>query len=320
MRVFENISDTIGGTPLIKLRKVPSDCKARILLKCEFFNPLSSVKDRIAKSMIDDAEAAGKLKPGMKIVEPTSGNTGIGLAFIAAERGYPITLVMPETMSIERRILLRMLGAEIVLTPGPKGMTGASLVAKRIVEADSNAFMPSQFSNPANPRVHHKTTAEEIWNDTDGKIDIFISGVGTGGTITGVGENLRAKKAGLRIVAVEPTESPVLSGGSPSPHKIQGIGAGFVPEVLNTKIYDEVVKVSSDDALEMARKVIAAEGIPLGISSGAAVKAAIEVGSRPENAGKIIVAIAASSTERYLSTVLAEKARAEVTSLPVQQI
>jgi cysteine synthase A len=320
MRVFESITETIGNTPLVKLGKLPVECKAQILVKCEFFNPLGSVKDRIAKAMIDDAEAKGKLKPGMRIVEPTSGNTGIGLAFIAAARGYPITLVMPETMSMERRILLRMLGADIVLTPGPKGMNGASIVAKRMVEADSSAFMPSQFTNPANPRIHHKTTAEEIWNDTNGAVDILVAGVGTGGTITGVGENLRAKKSGVGIVAVEPSESPVLSGGSPSPHKIQGIGAGFVPEILNTKIYDEVVKVSSEEALEMARKVIASEGLPVGISSGAVIKAAIEVGSRPQNAGKIIVVIAASSTERYLSTLLAEKARGEVAALPVEPV
>ncbi len=320
MKVFHNIVDTVGNTPLVRLNKLPKDCKAEIFVKCEFFNPLSSVKDRIAKAMIDEAEASGKLKHGMRIIEPTSGNTGIGLAFIAAARGYPITLVMPETMSMERRILLRMLGADIVLTPGPKGMTGASIVAKRMVEAGNDAFMPSQFANPANPRIHHQTTAEEIWNDTDGTIDILVAGVGTGGTITGVGENLKQKKPALRVVAVEPAESPVLSGGAPSPHKIQGIGAGFVPEILNTKIYDEIVKVSSEEALEMARKLIAAEGLPVGISSGAAVKAAFEVGSRSENAGKRIVVIAASATERYLSTLLAEKARAEVSALPVEQV
>lgn len=320
MRIFDDISQTIGNTPLIRLRKIPAECKAEIYLKCEFFNPLSSVKDRIGKAMLDAAEISGKLKPGMRIVEPTSGNTGIGLAFVAAARGYPITLVMPETMSMERRILLRMLGADLVLTPGPKGMTGASLVAKRIVDSDPNAFMPSQFSNPANPKIHHKTTAEEIWADTDGRIDILVAGVGTGGTITGVGENLRAKKSSLHIVAVEPAESPVLSGGSPAPHKIQGIGAGFVPEVLNPSIYNEVVKVASEDAMIMARQVISTEGIPVGISSGAAIKAAIEVGMRPENAGKVIVLIAASSTERYLSTLLAEKAKSEVMALPVEQI
>ncbi len=319
-KIYENISETVGNTPLVRLRNLPSSCRAKIAVKCEFFNPMSSVKDRIALSMINQAEKSGSLKAGMRIIEPTSGNTGVGLAFIAAARGYSITLVMPETMSMERRILLRMLGAEIVLTPGAKGMNGAIQVAKKLLAETPDSYMPQQFENPANPRIHYETTAEEIWRDTQGEVDIFVAGVGTGGTITGVGENLRSKKPGIKIFAVEPAESPVLSGGTPSPHKIQGIGAGFVPAILNTKIYDEVIKVSSEDALKMARSVAVGEGIPLGISSGAAVQAAIEIGSRPENAGKLIVVIAASSMERYLSTLLAETARNEVSGLAVTQI
>ncbi len=319
-KIYDNIAQTVGNTPIVRLSKLPKECLAQIAVKCEFFNPMSSVKDRVAVSMIDDAEKAGKLTSGMRIIEPTSGNTGIGLAFVAAARGYSITLVMPETMSVERRILLRMLGAEIVLTPGPKGMNGAIQVARKLVAETPNSFMPQQFENAANPRIHYQTTAEEIWRDTHGAIDIFVAGVGTGGTITGVGENLREKKPSIKIVAVEPAESPVLSGGSASPHKIQGIGAGFVPAILNTKIYDEVVQVSSEDALATARQVTALEGIALGISGGAAVKAAIEIGKRPENAGKLIVLIAASSTERYLSTMLAEVARNEVMNIAVTQI
>jgi len=319
-KIYESITETIGNTPLVRLRGLTRGLGADVVVKLECFNPLSSVKDRMSVAMIEDAERSGKLKPGMKIIEPTSGNTGIGLAFVAAAKGYPLTIVMPETMSMERRIVLRMLGAEIVLSPGPKGMKGAIAVAQAMLAKENNAFMPQQFANPANPRIHRETTAEEIWRDTAGKVDIVVAGVGTGGTIMGVGEGLRAKKPGVKMVAVEPTESPVLSGGQPGPHKIQGIGAGFVPDILDTKIYDEVIQVSSEEALAMSRRVIAEEGLPVGISSGAAVKAALDLAARPENKGKLIVAILASGLERYLTTMLTEHVRTEMANLPVVQI
>jgi cysteine synthase A len=319
-KIYENIAQTIGNTPLVRLNKMTSECVADVVVKLESFNPMSSVKDRMALAMIEDAEKAGRLKPGMRIVEPTSGNTGIGLAFVAAAKGYPLTIVMPETMSMERRVILRMFGADLVLTPGAKGMKGAIAVARKILEQDPNSFMPQQFANPANPRIHVETTAEEIWRDTQGRVDIVVAGVGTGGTITGVGQGLRAKKPGVRMVAVEPVESPVLSGGQPGPHKIQGIGAGFVPEVLDTKIYEEVIRVSSDEALETSRRVIVEEGVPAGISSGAVVKAALELAKRPENKGKLIVAILASSMERYLSTLLTEHVRTQVANLPITEV
>jgi cysteine synthase A len=316
-KMYDNITQTIGHTPLVKLHKLTEGCVADVAVKLEFFNPMSSVKDRMALAMIEAAEKQGHLKPGMRIIEPTSGNTGIGLAFVAAAKGYPLTVVMPETMSMERRIVLRMFGAQLVLSPAANGMTGALAVAKKLVAEDSNSYMPQQFENPANPLIHFHTTAEEIWNDTQGKVDIVICGVGTGGTITGVGEALKAKKPSVQMIAVEPVESPVLSGGKPGPHKIQGIGAGFVPEILNTKIYSEVIKISSEEALVTSRQLILQEGIPVGISSGAAAKAALQVAARPENKGKLIVAIMPSSLERYLSTLLTENVVEEVKNIAV---
>ena len=318
-KIYANITDTIGNTPLVRLNKVTNGLGAQVALKLEFFNPMSSVKDRMALAMIDDAAARGLLLPGGHIVEPTSGNTGIGLAFVAAARGYKLTVVMPETMSIERRLVLKMLGADIVLTPGPNGMAGAIAVATEYAQK-TGAFMPQQFENPANPAAHTKTTAEEIWADTDGKVAIFVSGVGTGGTITGVGKVLKARSPGVKVVAVEPAESPVLSGGKPAPHKIQGIGAGFVPLILDTNVYDEIMCIDSATALQTARDVIQQEGIPLGISSGATVAAALKLAARPENTGKLIVAIAASGLERYLSTALTENARDEVARIPVTPV
>ncbi len=314
MRVASNITETVGRTPLIKLNKLAAGLPAEIYVKCEFFNPLSSVKDRIGRAMIDAAERDGKLQKDTVIVEPTSGNTGIALAFVAAARGYRCILTMPETMSVERRVLLRMLGAEIVLTPGAKGMRGAIERANEIVsEYGPRGFMPQQFENPANPDIHRRTTAEEIWADTDGQIDAFISGVGTGGTITGVSEVIKARRKILSI-AVEPEASPVISGGQPGPHKIQGIGAGFIPKNLNTSILDDVVKVSNENAFATAQAAATQEGLLVGISSGATLWAALEVAKRPQMAGKKIVVIAASCGERYLSTALAEKARQEVSS------
>jgi cysteine synthase A len=304
MKVAKNILELVGNTPLVQLNRVTQGVNATILAKLEFFNPAHSVKDRIAVSMVDAAEQAGKIKPDTVILEPTSGNTGIGLAMVCAARGYKCAFVMPETMSRERRLLLKAYGAELILTPGPEGMPGAIKKAEDLAAADPRYFIPQQFSNPANPAIHRTTTAEEVWDDTDGKVDIFIAGVGTGGTITGVGEVLKARKPGVQIIAVEPDASPVLSGGQRGPHPIQGIGAGFVPEILNTKIYDEVVRVKNDDAFNLARRMAKEEGILVGISSGAAVWAALEVGRRPENADKVIVVVIPSFGERYLSTPL----------------
>jgi cysteine synthase len=308
-RVYNSITETIGDTPLVRMHRMARDAgvKADILLKLEFFNPLASVKDRIGVSMIEAMEKAGRIKPGKTtLIEPTSGNTGIALAFVAASRGYRLKLVMPESASIERRKMLTFLGAELVLTPAAQGMKGAIATAEELLKTTPNSVMPQQFKNLANPDVHRRTTAEEIWNDTGGNIDFFVAGVGTGGTITGVGQVLKPRKPSLRVVAVEPEESPVLSGGQHTPHKIQGIGAGFVPDILDRSVIDEIVKINSATALEISRALARNEGIPGGISSGAAIAAALEIGKRPENAGKTILAIVPSFSERYLSTVLFE--------------
>ena len=302
--IANNVTELIGNTPLVRLRRVTAGAGAEVLVKLEFQNPGGSVKDRIGLSMIEAAEAAGKLGPDTIILEPTSGNTGIGLAMVAAAKGYRCTLVMPETMSLERRKLLRAYGAELVLTPGSEGMKGAIRTATEMAAADPRYFIPQQFENPANPAVHRRTTAEEIWRDTDGKLDIFVSGVGTGGTLTGVGQVLKERLPGLKIVAVEPADSPVLSGGKPGPHKIQGIGAGFVPAILETGLIDEIIQVTNEEAFAMARRLPREEGLLVGISSGAAVHAALQVAARPENTGKRIVVIIASNGERYLSTAL----------------
>ncbi len=308
-RVYDSITETIGDTPLVRLDKFAREkgIVARLIAKLEFFNPIGSVKDRIGVAMIEAMEAAGEIAPGKTtLVEPTSGNTGIALAFAAAAKGYKLILTMPETMSAERRKMLVLLGAELVLTEGAKGMKGAIAKAEELTRSIPGAVIPQQFENLANPEIHRRTTAEEIWNDTHGEVDILVSGIGTGGTITGAGQVLKARKPGIRIVAVEPETSPVLSGGTPGPHKIQGIGAGFVPKILDTSIYDEIVTVSNEDAVSNARLVARLEGVPVGISSGAALQAAIVVGSRPENAGKNLVVIIPSFAERYLSTVLFE--------------
>ncbi len=304
MKVSKNINSTVGSTPLVRLNTIADGLGAQIFAKLEFFNPLGSIKDRIGVSMIEAAETKGLINPETTIVEPTSGNTGIALAFVCAVKKYSLTLTMPDTMSIERRKLLKHLGANLVLTPGADGIKGAIAKAEKILKNTSNAYMPDQFSNPANPEIHRKTTAEEIWRDTFGNVDIFISGVGTGGTITGVSEVIKSRKPSFKAVAVEPADSPILSGGQPGPHKIQGIGAGFVPDVLNTDIIDDIVTVTNEQAFETARKLAALEGILCGISSGAAVWAAMEMASQVENKGKQIVVILPSTGERYLSTDL----------------
>ncbi len=305
-KIAKSLTDLIGNTPLLELSNYEKslELQAKLVAKLEYFNPLSSVKDRVGFAMIEAGEKAGMITAGTVIIEPTSGNTGVGLAFVAAAKGYRIILTMPETMSMERRNLLSALGAELVLTPGAAGMKGAIAKANELVETIPNAFIPQQFENPANPEIHRQTTAQEIWNDTDGEVDIFVAGIGTGGTITGVGEVLKEKKPGVRIVAVEPEASPVLSGGSPGPHKIQGIGAGFVPEVLNTTIYDEIIKVSNDNAFKTSQSIAQREGLLVGISSGAALYAATELAKRPENKGKTIVVLLPDTGERYLSTGL----------------
>lgn len=304
MRVYQKITDLIGGTPLLELTNYEkaNGLNAKIYAKLEYFNPAGSVKDRIAKAMLDDAEEKGLLKPGAVIIEPTSGNTGVGLASVAASRGYKVILTMPETMSVERRNLLKAYGAELVLTEGAKGMPGAIAKAKELAEQTPNSYIPSQFTNPANPAVHLKTTGPEIWADTDGKVDIFVAGVGTGGTLSGVGAYLKSQNPNVKVVAVEPATSPVLSGSKAGPHKIQGIGAGFVPDTLNTDIYDEILPVQNEDAFATGRALARSEGVLVGISSGAAVFAAAQLAKRPENAGKVIVALLPDTGERYLST------------------
>jgi cysteine synthase A len=307
-RIYESIVDTIGATPLVRIRRLAEDegCGADIVAKLEFFNPLASVKDRIGLAMIAAAEAEGKMGPGSVIVEPTSGNTGIALAFVAAARGYRCILVMPDSMSHERRKMLLLLGAELILTPAAEGINGSIARAQQIVADTPNAFMPQQFENPANPEIHRQTTAEEIWNDTGGKVDAVVAGVGTGGTLTGVGEVLKARKPEVKMIAVEPEDSAILSGGPPGPHKIQGIGAGFVPDILDTGLIDEILPIANETAIAMARRAAQVEGLPCGISSGAAIAAALEVGARPEMAGKMIVTVLPSFAERYLSTSLFE--------------
>ena len=304
MKIANNVTELVGNTPLVKLNRITAGAGATVVTKLEFFNPGHSVKDRIAVAMLDAAQAVGKLGPDTVVLEPTSGNTGIGLAMVCAARGIKCAFVMPETMSRERKLLLRAYGAELILTPGPEGIGGAIAKAKALAESDPKYFIPQQFENPANPEIHRQTTAEEIWRDTDGQVDIVVSGVGTGGTITGIGEVLKARKPSVKMVAVEPDSSPVLSGGEKGPHLIQGLGAGFVPEVLNTAIYDEVIRVKNDDAFAIARRMATEEGLLVGISSGAATWAALELAKRPENAGKLIVVVIPSFGERYLSTTL----------------
>ncbi len=304
MRIANDVTELIGNTPLVRIRRLTQGCVADVVAKLEFYNPAHSVKDRIGAAMIDAAEKAGKIKSDTIIVEPTSGNTGIALAMVCAARGLKCVLTMPETMSKERRMLLRAYGAELILTPGPEGMGGAIRKAEELVASDPRYFLPQQFKNPANPEIHRKTTAEEIWRDTEGRADFLVSGIGTGGTITGIGEVIKARKPSFKCIAVEPDASPVLSGGQKGPHPIQGIGAGFVPDVLNTKIYDEIIRVKGDDAFDIARRMAREEGVLVGISSGAATWAALQVARRPENAGKLIVVIIPSFGERYLSTPL----------------
>jgi cysteine synthase A len=308
-RIYDSILDTIGATPLVRLSRLAKTqgVKADILGKCEFFNPLGSVKDRIGLAMIEAAERTGRIRPGKTVlVEPTSGNTGIALAFVCAAKGYRLILTMPDSMSVERRKMLKLLGAELELTPAANGMRGAIARAEELLKTFPDSFMPQQFNNPANPEIHRRTTAEEIWKDTGGKVDVVVSGVGTGGTLTGVGEVLKARKPGVKMIAVEPEDSAVLSGGPPGPHKIQGIGAGFIPEILDTKLIDEIVRIANETAFRMAREAARVEGLPVGISSGAAIAAALEVGSRREMANKMIVVVLPSFAERYLSTALFE--------------
>jgi len=304
MRIADDITELVGNTPLVRVNRITDGAAARVIAKLEFFNPAGSVKDRIGVSMIDAAQAAGLIGPDTVVVEPTSGNTGIALAMVCAARGIPVVFTMPETMSIERRILLRAYGAELILTPGPDGMAGAIAKAEELAKSDPKYFIPQQFANPANPAIHRETTAEEIWNDTDGAVDIVVAGVGTGGTITGVGQVLKERKPSVQIIAVEPAASPVLSGGAKGPHPIQGIGAGFIPEILDTSVYDEIILVQNEDALSTARRSAVEEGLLVGISSGAALWAAVQVAKRPGNADKLILAIIPSFGERYLSTVL----------------